>query len=80
MASSTSPTLSKAWIVSEGFWIPDHKSDVKSSVGKGRVKSVLSGDSLLLESIGDYLGQEEKTISFAFVSAPRLRREGDEVR
>ncbi|KAL7275763.1 hypothetical protein RUND412_001270 [Rhizina undulata] len=40
-----------------------------------RVKQVLSGDSLVLKPL--YSG-DEKTVSLAFVSAPRLKREGDE--
>ncbi|KAL2358877.1 hypothetical protein BJ546DRAFT_870365 [Cryomyces antarcticus] len=43
---------------------------------EARVKSVVSGDTLVLESVNNR-GQE-RTFSFAYVSAPRLRREGDE--
>ncbi|KAI5791855.1 hypothetical protein EDC01DRAFT_788255 [Geopyxis carbonaria] len=40
-----------------------------------KVKSVLSGDTLVLKSTKS---GAEKTLSLAYVSAPRLRREGDE--
>lgn len=39
------------------------------------VKSVTSGDTLILST-----PEGEKTLSLAFVTAPRLKREGDEVR
>lgn len=42
-----------------------------------KVKSVISGDSLSLKSPKS---GAEKTLSLAYVSAPRLKREGDEVR
>ena len=42
-----------------------------------RVKSVPSGDTLILASLQN--PEREKTLSLAFVSAPRLRREGNEV-
>ena len=47
-----------------------------------RVKSVISGDSVvLLSTIAPAPGQPplEKVFSLAYVSAPRLRKEGDEV-
>jgi staphylococcal nuclease domain-containing protein 1 len=44
---------------------------------EARVKSVLSGDTLVLVNITNRL--QERTLSLAYVSAPRLRREGDEV-
>lgn len=44
---------------------------------EARVKSVLSGDTLVLSHVSNR-GQE-RTLSLAYVSAPRLRREGDEV-
>jgi hypothetical protein len=44
---------------------------------EARVKSVLSGDTLVLSHVTNR-GQE-RTLSLAYVSAPRLRREGDEV-
>ena len=44
---------------------------------EGKVKSVLSGDTLLLTGVSN--PSQERTLSLAFVSAPRLRREGDEV-
>ena len=42
-----------------------------------KVKSVLSGDTLILTAINN--PKSERTLSLAFVSAPRIRREGDEV-
>lgn len=42
-----------------------------------KVKSVISGDSLSLKSPKS---GAEKTLSLAYVSAPRLKREGDEVK
>jgi len=42
-----------------------------------RVKSVLSGDTLILQSIKS--AGLERTLALAYVSAPRLKREGDEV-
>jgi staphylococcal nuclease domain-containing protein 1 len=43
----------------------------------GTVKSVLSGDTIVLSNPK---GDAEKTLSLAYISAPRLKREGDEVR
>lgn len=48
------------------------------ALSQGKVKSVLSGDTLVLASLN--APSQERTLSLAFVSAPRLRREGDEVR
>lgn len=45
---------------------------------QGKVKSVLSGDTVILTSVQN--PNAERTLSLAFVTAPRLRREGDEVR
>ncbi|KAL9130145.1 MAG: hypothetical protein Q9217_001580 [Psora testacea] len=45
-------------------------------VSQAKVKSVLSGDTLVLTSINN--PDQERILSLAFVSAPRLRREGDE--
>lgn len=45
---------------------------------EAKVKSVLSGDTVILHNINN--PKQERTLSLAFVSAPRLRREGDEVR
>lgn len=42
---------------------------------QAKVKSVLSGDTLVLVNPRGL----ERTLSLAYVSAPRLRREGDEV-
>lgn len=42
----------------------------------GKVKLVNSGDSLLLQHPKT---KAEKTFSLAYVSAPRLKRDGDEV-
>lgn len=44
---------------------------------EARVKSVLSGDTVVLSHITN--PGQERTLSLAYVSAPRLRREGDEV-
>ena len=46
-------------------------------ISQAKVKSVLSGDTLVLTSINN--PTSERTLSLAFVSSPRLRREGDEV-
>jgi staphylococcal nuclease domain-containing protein 1 len=43
---------------------------------EARVKSVLSGDTLILHNVAN--PKQERTLSLAYVSAPRLRREGDE--
>lgn len=42
-----------------------------------KVKSVLSGDTLVLSGIKD--PSKERLLSLAFVSAPRMRKDGDEV-
>ena len=44
---------------------------------QAKVKAVLSGDTIVLVSLNN--PGEEKTLSLAYVSAPRMRREGDEV-
>lgn len=44
---------------------------------EARVKSVLSGDTLVLSHVTN--PSQERILSLAYVSAPRLRREGDEV-
>jgi hypothetical protein len=44
---------------------------------EARVKSVLSGDTVVLSHVTN--PGQERTLSLAYVSAPRLRREGDEV-
>lgn len=41
------------------------------------VKSVLSGDTVVLHNVNN--PKQERVLSLAFVSAPRIRREGDEV-
>ena len=46
-------------------------------LSQAKVKSVLSGDTLILTSVNN--PNQERTLSLAFVSAPRIRREGDEV-
>ncbi|KAL1958656.1 hypothetical protein VTO42DRAFT_3999 [Malbranchea cinnamomea] len=43
---------------------------------EARVKNVLSGDTLVLTHVTNR--SQERTLSLAYVSAPRLRREGDE--
>lgn len=45
---------------------------------EARVKSVLSGDTVVLSHISN--PSQERILSLAYVSAPRLRREGDEVK
>lgn len=44
---------------------------------QAKVKSVSSGDTLVLVNPNN--SSLERTLSLAYVSAPRLRREGDEV-
>ena len=44
---------------------------------EAKVKSVLSGDTIVLQGLKS---SSERILSLAFVSAPRLKREGDEVR
>lgn len=46
-------------------------------INQAKVKSVLSGDTLILVSVNN--PAQERTLSLAYVSAPRLKREGDEV-
>ncbi|ORY04194.1 hypothetical protein BCR34DRAFT_604950 [Clohesyomyces aquaticus] len=46
------------------------------SLLEAKVKSVLSGDTVVLHNVHN--PKMEKTLSLAFVSAPRLKREGDE--
>lgn len=46
-------------------------------INQAKVKSVLSGDTLVLANLND--PSKEMTLSLAFVNAPRLRRDGDEV-
>lgn len=50
-------------------------------LNKAQVKQVLSGDSIVLQSTVRQPGKPplEKTLALAYVSAPRLKREGDEV-
>ncbi|KAG8525806.1 uncharacterized protein KY384_000566 [Bacidia gigantensis] len=45
-------------------------------VSQAKVKSTLSGDTLVLSSVNN--PEQERILSLAFVSAPRLRKEGDE--
>jgi staphylococcal nuclease domain-containing protein 1 len=47
-----------------------------ASTFEAKVKSVLSGDTVVLHNINN--PKQERTLSLAFVAAPRLRREGDE--
>ena len=44
----------------------------------GKVKNVISGDTLVVTFLGN--PKLERTLSLAYVTAPRIRREGDEVR
>ena len=46
-------------------------------VHQAKVKSVLSGDTLILSARQN--PSQERTLSLAFVSAPRMKRDGDEV-
>ena len=48
-----------------------------SAFSQANVKSVLSGDTLIFSSVTN--PKQERTLSLAFVSAPRMRRDGDEV-
>ncbi|KAF1958053.1 hypothetical protein CC80DRAFT_443232 [Byssothecium circinans] len=43
---------------------------------EAKVKSVLSGDTVVLHNLNN--AKQERTLSLAFVTAPRLKREGDE--
>jgi staphylococcal nuclease domain-containing protein 1 len=43
---------------------------------EAKVKSVLSGDTVVLHNVNN--PKQERTLSLAFVTAPRMRREGDE--
>lgn len=47
------------------------------AVSQAKVKSVLSGDTLVLVSV--HHPATEKLLSLAFVSAPRLQRDNEEV-
>ena len=49
----------------------------RAAVSQAKVKSVTSGDTLVLTSL--HSPEQERILSLAYVSAPRLRREGDEV-
>jgi len=49
----------------------------KTSVQQAKVKSVLSGDTLVLVSVNNPV--QERLLSLAYVNAPRLKRDGDEV-
>ena len=44
---------------------------------EARVKSVLSGDTVVLSHVAN--PAQERVLSLAYVSAPRMRKEGDEV-
>jgi staphylococcal nuclease domain-containing protein 1 len=45
---------------------------------QARVKSVLSGDTVVLSGVQN--PKQERILSLVYVSAPRLKRDGDEVR
>lgn len=47
------------------------------SLLEAKVKSVLSGDTIILHNLNN--PRQERTLSLAYVTSPRLRREGDEV-
>ena len=49
----------------------------EKGLSQARVKSILSGDTLVLSAVNH--PEQEKIFSLAYVSAPRLKREGDEV-
>lgn len=57
--------------------LPQLKKESNMALLEARVKSVLSGDTLILTHVSN--PSQERTLSLAYVSAPRLRREGDEV-
>jgi hypothetical protein len=46
-------------------------------ISQAKVKSVLSGDTLILTSVNN--PSQERQLSLAYVSAPRLRKDGEEV-
>ncbi|KAI9772735.1 MAG: hypothetical protein M1840_000330 [Geoglossum simile] len=46
-------------------------------ISQAKVKSVLSGDTLILASVNN--PSQERQLSLAYVSAPRLRKDGEEV-
>ena len=46
-------------------------------ISQAKVKSALSGDTLVLSSVNN--PSQERILSLAFVSAPRMKRDGDEV-
>ena len=49
-----------------------------SGMNQAKVKSVLSGDTIILTQVSN--PRNERTLSLAYVTAPRMRREaGDEV-
>jgi hypothetical protein len=50
--------------------------DIMPGYSQARIKSVLSGDTLILSNVNN--PKAERTLSLAFVSAPRLKRDGDE--
>ncbi|KAF2673895.1 hypothetical protein BT63DRAFT_383949 [Microthyrium microscopicum] len=50
--------------------------DILPGYLQARVKSALSGDTVILTKLDN--PKQERTLSFAFVSAPRLKKEGDE--
>ena len=47
------------------------------ALSEANVKSVLSGDTIVLHNVNN--PKLERTLSLAFVSAPRIKRDGDEV-
>ena len=49
-----------------------------SAVQQAKVKAALSGDTLVLTSVHNF--RQERTLSLAFVGAPRLRRDNEEPR
>lgn len=51
-------------------------STMATSHFEAKVKSVLSGDTVVLHNVSN--PKQERILSLAFVTAPRLKREGDE--
>lgn len=63
-------------ISKKNYCVPVKSSNMPATF-EARVKSVLSGDTLILTHVSNR--SSERTLSLAYISAPRLRREGDEV-
>ncbi|CCU79622.1 transcription factor [Blumeria hordei DH14] len=67
----------------KGYPIADQLASLKSTVrynmpmNQAKVKSVLSGDTLILTSIAN--SNSERTLSLAYCTSPHLRKDGDEL-